>query len=408
MKVALSSLIGAFFLLPTGCPAQSPPPSSADRAAVVDANNAFALDLYGRLRNRSGNLFFSPESISTALAMTYAGARGETADEMAKTLHFTLPPDRLHSAEGFLLGEFNTAHDGYELRIDNSLWAQADYPFLDDFLSLNKKDYGAGIHRVDFKRNPLAARSTINQWAAQSVDGKITEPFEQGLFTSDPELVLTDAIYFKSRWWTQFMRSDTTDGEFNVSLIRSVQAPMMHLTAHFNYLQGETFGALEIPYESNRASLIIFLPDKYGGLSDFEQSFTSANLVNWLGELRTAPKVWLTLPRFKVSQEFELKEALAAMGMSKAFRQGAADFSGMTGKRKLFLSAIIHMTFIDLNEEGTEAAAVTGAFGVAGMEGLGHEVPPIPFTVDHPFIFLIRDNRSGSILFMGRVTDPTR
>ena len=340
--------------------------------------------------------------------MTYAGARGETATEIAKTLHLNLPPERLHSAEGALLSDFNTAHDGYELRIDNALWAQADYPFLDGFLALNKKYYGAGIHGLDFKRNPEAAQLTVNQWADQNVAGKITEPLQPGLFTPDLRLVLTDTIYFKSHWWTQFKKADTADGDFNVSPIRSVQGPMMHLTAHFNYLKGETFRALEIPYENNRASLIIFLPDKYDGISEFEQTFTSPSLIKWLGELRTAPKVWLTLPRFKVSQEFELKEPLTALGMPAAFRQESADFSGMTGNRKLFLSAMIHMSFIDLNEEGTEAAAITGSFGVAGMEGLGHEEPPIPFTVDHPFIFLIRDNRSGGILFMGRVTDPTR
>jgi serpin B len=408
MKVALSSLIGALLLWTAGCPAQNPPSSADDRAAVVNASNAFAVDLYDRLRTRSGNLFFSPESISTALSMTYAGARGETASEIGKTLHFNLPPDRLHSTEGALLGDLNGAHDGYELRIDSALWAQEGYPFLDAFLELNKRDYGAAVHRVDFKRAPEASRLAINQWVEQKSDQKIDNFLQPGALSPDLKLVLTDTIYFKSHWWTQFIKANTQDGDFNASPIRTVKAPMMHLTGHFNYLKGDAFRALEVPYENNRASLIVILPDNYAGLSDFERSFTAANLVRWLGELRIAQKVMLTLPRFKVSQQFELKDALAAMGMPAAFQQGAADFSGMTGNRKLFLSAVIHRAFIDLNEEGTEAAAVTGSFGVAGMEGLGHEEPPIPFTVDHPFIFLIRDNRTGSILFMGRLTDPTQ
>ncbi|MGD0940889.1 MAG: serpin family protein [Terracidiphilus sp.] len=407
MKVLLFSLIACLLLSPAGSSAETSPSTEADRSAVVDENNAFAVALYGKLRNQNGNLFFSPESVSTALAMTYAGARGDTAAEMAKTLHFTLPPERLHPALGALLGDLNAAHQGYQLHIANALWAQQDYRILDDFLRLNKADYGAGFNRVDFKSAPEAARLTINRWVERKTEDKIKNLIQQGVLDSSTRLVLTDTIYLKSNWQTQFEKRETEDGDFNVSPIRNVTAAMMHRTDGFNYFKGDAFRALEIPYKNLETSLIIFLPDKLDGLSDLERSLTAPNLRRWLEQLRTVPKVMLAMPRFTVTEEFELKGTLDEMGMTEAFDRELADFSGITRSRKLFLSAMIHKTFIDVDEEGTEASAAS-AFGVMGAIFAAREEPPIPFTVDHPFVFLIRDNRSGSILFMGRMTDPTK
>jgi serpin B len=409
MKLLLPSLIACFVLLPCVASAQTPASNAADKTAVVEGNNAFAVDLYSRLRNQDGNLFFSPASVSTALAMAYAGARGDTADEMAQTLHFTLAAERLHPAMGALLADLNAPHDGYQLRVANALWAQQDDRILPEFLQLNRTDYGAAFIRVDFKGDGEAARLTINRWVERKTEDKVKNLLQPGVLNSYTRLVLTDTVYFKSYWQTQFKKRETEDGDFILSPIRRVTAPMMHQSGGFNYLKGDAFRALEIPFQSGETSLIVFLPDKNDGLNDLERSLTASNLRQWLGQLRPVPKVILTMPRFKVAQDFELRETLGKLGIQKAFELGVADFSGITGNRKLFVSAMIHKAFIDVNEEGTEAAATTEAFGVAGMEGLGApEEPPIPFTVDHPFLFLIRDNRSGGILFMGRVTDPTK
>jgi serpin B len=409
MKSLLAALILGFTVLPAAAKAQSSSPPSDDRTQLVQGNNAFAIDLYGQLRNRGGNLFFSPVSVSTALAMTYAGANGNTAAEMAKTLHFTLPPDRFHPAMGALLTDLNATHNGYQLRLANALWAQQDYRVLVSFLKQNKSDYDAGFHRVDFKGATEAARLTINRWVEKKTEDKIKDFIQPGVLDTRARLVLTDTIYFKSHWQTEFEISGTQDGDFYVNVIRNVKAAMMHRTGAFNYFKGDTFRALEIPYKSEEISMVIFLPAKYDGLPDLERSMTTSNNREWLGQLRPVPKVSLAMPKFKVSQKFELQETLSAMGMPRAFDRAAADFSRISGDRKLYVSAMIHDAFIEVDEEGTEAAAISGSFGVAGMVIIGGpEEPPIPFTVDHPFLFLIRDNRSGSILFMGRVTDPTK
>jgi serpin B len=389
--------------------AEETPPlatATADRAAVVEGNNAFAIDLYGQLRTQSGNLFFSPESISTDLAMTYAGARGDTAAEMAKTLHFTLPPQRLHPAMGGLLGDLNAPHDGYKLRVANALWAQQGYTFLDDFLKLTNSDYGAGFKQVDFKDATEAARLKINQWVEQQTDNKIKDLLQPGVLSSRTRLVLTNAIYFKGDWQTQFDKAQTRDEDFHLSAAQNVKAPMMHREGGFNYFDGGTFQILEIPYKSAELSMIVLLPNDVGGMFALEQSLTAPNTRQWLGQLRPVPKVIMTLPKFKMTQQFELQDTLGAMGMTLAF-DAHADFSGMTGNREFYISAAIHKAYIDVNEEGTEAAAATAVVMRSMMARMQQPAPPV-FRADHPFIFLIRDNRSGGILFMGRVTDPTR
>ena len=210
MKLMLSLLTTCLISLAPSWAAQTPASAATDRAAVVEGNNAFAVALYGQLRKQDGNLFFSPESISTALAMTYAGARGDTASEMAKTLHFTLPPDRLHPAMGALLSDLNAAHNGYQLRVADALWAQQGYTFLDDFLKLTASDYGAGFNQVDFKGATETARLTINQWVEQKTDNKITDLLQPGALNPATRLVLTNAIYFKGNWQKQFMITTNT------------------------------------------------------------------------------------------------------------------------------------------------------------------------------------------------------
>lgn len=411
MKPLLFAITFCLVLQRAFAVAQSTPSSTTDRAAVVEGNNAFAVALYDQLRSRDGNLFFSPESISTALAMTYAGARGETASEMAETLHFTLPPDRLHPAMGALLGDLNAPHDGYKLRVANALWAQQGYVFRDEFLNLMKSDYGAGFNTVDFKGAPEASRITINQWVQQKTEDKIKDLLPPGAISGTTKLVLTDAIYFKGDWQAQFDKAQTKDEEFHLSAERKMAAPLMHREDRFNYFNGGTFQALEIPYKSTELSMIVFLPNEVSGLPALEASLTAMNMRQWLGQLRPASKVILTIPKFKMTREFLLRDTLVEMGMPLAFRDGPADFTGMTGdtNRRLFISAVIHKAYIDVNEEGTEAAAATAVVmrGATAMAP-GFRPQPIIFRADHPFLLLIRDNRSGGILFMGRLTDPTQ
>ena len=380
----------------------------SDLAAVTKGNNAFAVELYSQLKGQSGNLFFSPESISTALAMTYAGARGDTATEMAGTLHFTLPPEKLHPAMGALLRDLNTAHDGSPLKIANALWGQQGDTVLPDFLTLTKNSYGAGLNQVDFKGASEAARMTINKWVEQQTENKIKDLLQPGIISPRTRLVLTNAIYFKGDWQTQFKKEDTKDEDFHVSATQTIKAPLMHRAGDFNYFDGGTFQALEIPYKNKELSMIVFLAKNAYGLATFEQSLTSEKLQQWLGQLRPTLEVIVTMPKFKIMQAFELAEKLGKMGMKQAFGPGA-DFSGMTGSRELYVSAVIHKAFVDVNEEGTEAAAATAVIMGSKKAISSYRPPPPPiFSADHPFLFLIRDNKSAGIVFMGRVSDPAK
>ena len=406
MRPLLLILVPLLFLQEAAAVAQSNPSPTPDQAAVVEGNNAFAVDLYAQLRKQNGNLFFSPESISTAFAMAYAGAHGTTAAQMAATLHFTLPPDKLHPAMGALLAGLNGAHSGYQLHVAESLWAEKDFTFLDDFLKLTSSDYAAGFQRVDFKGSPEGARATINQWVEGKTEDKIKDLLPAGSVTPATRLVLTNAIYFKGDWQAQFDKAQTKDEDFHVSAAQTIKAPLMHLTTKLGYFNGGTFQAVDIPYKSGELSMVVLLPNDAAGLPALEQSLTADNAKQWLSQLRPGSKIVLTLPKFKMTQQFQLNGTLSAMGMAQAFDKSAADFSGMTGKRDLWISAAIHKAYIDVNEEGTEAAAATGI--VMRSMAMARQEPPIVFRADHPFLFLIRDDRSGAILFMGRVTDPTK
>jgi serpin B len=410
MKSLLLMLVPLLFLQAAVVFAQPPsssaPASNPDQPELVKGNNAFAIDLYGQLRQQDGNLFFSPASISTAFGMAYAGAGGQTAAEMAATLHFTLPPERLHPAMGALLASLNAEHNGYQLRVADALWAEQDESFLDSFLKLTKADYAAGFRKVDFKHAPEAVRVTINQWVAEQTAGKIKDLLQPGVLTPSTRLVLTNAIYFKGDWQMQFDKAQTREEEFHLSAGQSVQAPLMHIEGRFSYFNGSSFQALEIPYQSGDLSMIVLLPNDAAGLAALEQSLTAASVHQWLSQLRPVGKIVLTLPRFKMTNQFSLNGALTALGMRTAFDRTLADFSPMTGKRDLWISAAIHKAYIDVNEEGTEAAAATAV--VMRSMAMAREQPPIVFRADHPFLFVIRDNRSGAILFLGRLTDPTK
>ena len=401
-------LISLLFSPEASIMAQPPAAPTPDQAAVVQGNNAFAVDLYGKLRAKDGNLFFSPESISTALAMAYAGARGDTAAQVAKTLDFTLPPAQLHPAMGALLKDLNAPHATYQLHVADALWAEKDFAFLPDYLKLMSADYGAGFNPVDFKTAPEAARATINKWVEQKTENKIQDLIPAGALTPATRLVLTNAIYFKGDWETQFNKTATQVEDFHLTAETTIKTPLMHRQGEFKYLNGGSFQALEIPYKSGELSMIVFLPNDVDGLAALEQKLTPANAGKWMSGMQAGRKVILTLPKFKMTRQFELAGTLGSMGMPLAFERAGSDFSGMTGKRDLWISAVIHKAFVDVNEEGTEAAAATGVIMRNAMARRAEPEVPIVFRADHPFVFVIRDNASGAILFMGRVSDPTK
>ena len=406
MKSLLCALLA--FLGSSIALAAQPSSNQADQTEAVNSSNAFAVDLYAQLSKQPGNLFFSPESISTAFGMAYAGAQGQTATEMEHVFHFTLPPDRLHPAMGALLAEMNAEHKGYELRVADALWAQQDASFQASYLKLVQADYGAGFRPVDFKSSPDGVRETINAWVEKQTNDKIKDLLSPGVVNSSTRLVLTNAIYFKGNWQDQFDKEATQKEEFHLSATQWVMAPLMHRTGGYRYYDGGTFQALELPYAGDEISMVVLLPKETEGLPALEQSFASGVAGEWIRKMEPVDKVILTLPRFTMTQQFELSSALSAMGMAQAF-SNAVDFSGMTGKPDFTISAAIHKAFIDVNEQGTEAAAATSIVMRATAARMPFpEPPPIVFRADHPFLFILLDTRSGSMLFLGRVADPTK
>lgn len=370
---------------------------------VVQGNNDFAFDLYQQLKTRPGNLFFSPYSISTALAMTYAGAGGDTAEQMADVLHFTLKSDKLHSSMGRLVNKLNDAGEesSFQLVVSNALWGQKGYSFLPSFLGFVKNNYTAGFNEVDFIHQTEATRKTINTWVERQTQDKIRELLKPGILTPITRLVLTNAIYFKGNWASQFKESHTLESPFKLGGGKTVTVPLMQQTAKFNYAEGKSLQILELPYVDGRLSMVVLLPKRVDQIGQLEKRLDSKILQGWLSRTREQ-KVQVYLPRFKMTDDFKLEQVLPGMGMPDAFSEVSADFSGMTGKKDLYISAVIHKAFVDVNEEGTEAAAATAV--VMSRKG-GHSPVPV-FRADHPFVFLIRDNFSGSILFCGRLSNP--
>jgi len=388
---------------------RSPEVSDADMDALVEGNTAFALDLYQQLREAQGdeNLFYSPYSISLALAMTYAGARGETEAQMADALHYTLPQGRLHPAFNGLdqvltsrgEGAEGKDEEGFRLNIANAIWGQEDYTFLQAFLDTLARNYGAGMRVLDFASAPEEARVTINEWVSERTEGRIEELIPRGVIGPATRLVLTNAIYFNAAWAQPFQEEQTSDGTFHLLDGGEVTVPMMQQIASFGYTEDEGYQAVELPYDGNELSMVIVLPEA-GGFLDLEGSLDAERVADVVEALEHR-EVALTIPRFEFDSGFSLNDALRAMGMEDAFTD-AADFSGMTGTMELFISSVVHKAFVSVDEEGTEAAAATAVV----MAEKAMPAEPVEFTVDRPFVFLIRDMEMGAVLFVGRVVDP--
>ena len=404
----VGAVILASLLLPSlpGGFARAGQPSQTQ--ALVEGNTAFACDLYAQLRSSPGNLFFSPYSISTALAMTYAGARGDTEAQMAQVLHFGKSQQGLHSTFGALQRQFNQANKqkGIELNIANALWAQKGHPFLPAFLNVGQREYQASLKLADFTTAAEPARSEINGWVAKQTKDKIKDILPPRSLDSSTRLVLADAIYFKGAWAEPFSKAGTAPQPFHLTATRQADVPLMHHLDTVRYMENDSFQAVELPYVGAELSLVVLLPRQIEGCGQLEGQLSPAFLSGCLGEMKSQ-KVELFLPRFKMESGFKLKDTLAKMGMSDAFGP-QADFSGMDGTRNLYISAVFHKAWVDVNEEGTEAAAATVVVTSLHAMPMRPPAPPPVFRADHPFIFCIRDTRSGSLLFLGRLADPTQ
>ncbi|XP_019640741.1 PREDICTED: leukocyte elastase inhibitor-like isoform X4 [Branchiostoma belcheri] len=366
------------------------------------ANTEFALSLYRQLCGDGGNVFFSPYSISVALAMTSLGARGSTEAAMKGTLCYKdMSNDVLHSTFSTLHQQLY-ASDKYTLQTANRLYGEQTYSFLQDFLNATKKNYGAELASVDFKGAAEQVRGTINKWVEEQTKDKIKDLIPAGAVDAMTRLVLVNAIYFKGNWDKQFKAEMTQDMDFNINNNEKVKVPMMKMEEKFNYgeFQDQKFRVLELPYVEKELSMLIFLPDEVEGIRNLESALTATTLQTVSSQMYST-KVNLMLPRFKLEQDFSLGETLKKMGMGEAFSDGA-DFSGMSAAADLFISEVVHKAFVEVNEEGTEAAAATGV----RMMKRSLPRPPTPFIADHPFIFLIRDNRSSSVLFFGKMQKP--
>ncbi len=378
----------------------SPTASQDDLKELVIGNNSFALDFYQAISGKDGNIFFSPYSISMALAMTYAGAAGETEQQMKNTLHFTLPQDRLHSAFNALnIGLGSYAEETFKLNVANSIWGQSDYPFLSSFLDVIASNYGAVLKRTDFINAPEESRLTINNWVSDNTAQKINDLLPQGSIGPLTRLVLVNTIYFNAPWARQFEKRLTHDDLFYLADSSSVTLPMMRTTEYFRYAEGDGYKAVELPYKYSAGSMLILVPDS-GKFGDVEKSVTVARLSEISAKLASA-YVTLEMPKFKYeSDSVSLKDTFSGMGMPAAF-SNYADFSGIDGSYDLSIGNIFHKAFISVDEAGTEAAAATAV----GMSGTSMPPVPIELKINRPFIYFIRDN-NGTILFMGRMINP--
>ena len=391
----------------------SPKPAPNDeRDPFAEANNDFALTLYRQLLGRPKNLFLSPFSIRTALGMALAGARGETAAQMRNALRVS-SDETLHAHTAEIVEQLNKSGGGYEMAVANSLWGQDGAPLQPAFLDLIARYYGGGTDLVDFRRGAEAARAAINRWVEDRTRQKIQDLIPSGGVNAYTRLILANAVHFKGRWVEQFDSEDTRDEPFHLQGGGKVEVPLMYQKAEFRYLRGEGYQAVDLAYLGSRVSMLALLPDRKDGLVDLEKKLTVRMLGDGAQKM-VSREVKLYLPRFKITWgAVNLGGHLSALGMPLAFT-GSADFSGINGlkppvEEALFLSAVFHKAFVEVNEEGTEAAAASAIKArVLSAQYLPSIPPPVPiFRADHPFLFAIRDRRSGVILFLGRLVDPT-
>ncbi|MFH1072629.1 MAG: serpin family protein [Nanoarchaeota archaeon] len=372
--------------------------------SIVDANNQFALDLYARYESTEGNLFFSSYSISSALAMTYEGAKGKTAQEMRAVLHLPEDKTQIRTDYAALYAGLNNPDKPYRLAVANALWAQNDYPFNQDYLSVVEQYYDGKVTNLDFKSDAEGSRKTINSWVEEKTNQKIKDLIPAGALDSLTRLVLTNAIYFKANWSEQFDAEDTRDGKFTLLSGDKKDVNMMHRTGMYAYGETEDAQLLEMPYLGDDLSMLVILP-KEGKTAAVENALSTAQLAE-LKQSMTPEKVAVSMPKFKFETKYFMAKDLQAMGMPTPFSENA-DFTGMSSAENLSISQVIHQTFVEVAEYGTEAAAATAVIIRASSAGPGEPENIKIFNADHPFIFIIQQRDTGNILFMGRMSNPS-
>jgi serpin B len=374
---------------------------------LVEGNNDFAFDLYKQLiSTEDGNLFYSPYSISLALAMTYAGANGQTAEQMEDVLNFLLEDEELHSAFNKLAIELNSRNQtseystGFKLNVINALWGNQTDEFMPAFLNVLAENYDAGMRLLDYEKDPEGCRQVINEWVGEQTEGLITELLPADSINIQTALVLTNAIYFNAAWLFRFDKFlQTYDDTFFLPDGNTITVPMMHQQKKLGYTQGSGYQAVELKYDTWNMSMFIILPDE-GTFGEFESSLTGDRVKDIIDDISEDEYVNLSMPKFSFSSSFDLKETLEAMGMTDAFGM-AADFSGIFGKTGYWLDEVYHQAYITVDEDGTTAAA---ASAVVAIKGTSSNPPKV--NLNHPFIFMIRDIETNTILFVGRVMNP--
>lgn len=375
------------------------PQDGQQEQSVARSNNAFAFRLYKQLSDHE-NLFFSPYSISSALAMTYTGAAGQTRQEMSEVFGFY--SSNLAHAQGYhsLQEHLDSLNqDDLELNMANSLWCQKDYDFQQDFLDINRKHFSAAIRQVDFKRRYQQVRKQINQWVEKQTNQKIKDLIDQGVLDRMTRLVLVNAIYFNGKWEYPFPENKTREDAFYPIPEQKVKVPFMNQSLRLPYHEGEFHKAVEIPYSKGNLSMLILLPNRHENMSKLESKMEGP-FYESLNDSMHNEEVDLSIPRFKLEAKYQLNDPLQRMGMKSAF-DGNADFSGMTGDKDLYISDIVHQSYVEVHEKGTEAAAATGVVMRKTAIVKSHS-----FIADHPFLFMIRDQKTHTILFMGKMRNP--
>jgi len=372
--------------------------------SVIDANNKFALDLYLKYKSKEGNLFFSPYSISSALAMTYEGAKGKTAEEMQAVLHLPESKEKIRSDFVEIYNELNKEDKSYKLTTANALWAQEDYPFEENYFNTVEEYYSGKVTNLNFKTDLENSRVTINNWVEDKTEDKIKDLIPKGILSDLTRLVLTNAIYFKANWSDQFDAEDTRDGKFTLIYGDKVDVKMMNKESNFNYGETNDLKILEMNYLGEDLSMLIILPNLNSPIV-VEETLSKENIEKWKEDMKTE-KVIVSLPKFKFETKYFMAKDLKEMGMPTAFTWPGANFTGMSSTGELVISEVIHQTFVEVAEYGTEAAAATAVVMEVGAS------PPVDqpevFNADHPFIFIIQQKDTGNILFIGRVSDPTQ
>ncbi|HLG25052.1 MAG TPA: serpin family protein [Candidatus Nanoarchaeia archaeon] len=392
-----------------GCEKQSVPIVDDAKATseginnVVNANNQFAFDLYSEFKdkNQNKNIFFSPYSISLALTMTYEGAKGQTAEEMESVLHIPKEAGLRRPNFAKIYNDINKKDKKYKLSTANALWAQKEYKFLEDYTGTVEKYYGGKVTNLDFVKESEKSSEIINSWIEEQTNGKIKDLIPPGVLNADTKLVLTNAIYFKGTWVKQFDKKDTQNEDFTISPGQTAKVPMMRLAggdSKFSYAETDEIQILEMPYDGEDLSMLVILP-KENNLGKTEASVNLKKLSEWKGMLKEQ-RVDIFIPRFKFETKYFMVETLKDLGIHSAF--SGADFSGIDGTKSLFISDVIHQAFVEVNEEGTEAAAATAV--VAQTTSVGPRIPV--FRADRPFIFIIQQKDTGNILFLGKVNNP--